>query len=107
MSKKIIYNKHVEKGRCYSVNHHPGLIVAKSDKKNRYLAVVTGTSLHRHQTMLRHPTEKRIKKSFVNNRPVLGKRKHFGSKELAGMRIHPDDRSTIKVIKKRKPIILK
>ena len=107
MSKKKIYKKHLEKGKFYSANNHPGLIVEKSDKKNRYLAVVTGTSFHRHQTMLNHPTEKRIKKSFVNNRPVLGKRKHFGSKELVGMKIHPSDRTLIKVIKKRKPVVLK
>ena len=107
MSKKVIYNKHLEKGRFYSVHNHPGLIVAKSDKKNQYLAVITGSSFHRHQTMLKHSTEKRIKRSYVNNRPVLGKRKHFGSRELAGMRIHRDDRSLIRVIKKRKPIVLK
>ena len=37
MPKKKIYNKHLEKGRFYSVNKHPGLIVFKSDKKNIYL----------------------------------------------------------------------
>ena len=89
------------------MNRHPGLIVFKNDQKNIYIAVITGTSQKRHQTKLKHPTEKRIKTSFVNNRPVQGKRKHFGSKELIGMRIHPDDRIIIKIIKRRKPIILK
>ncbi len=107
MSKKKIYNKHLEKGRFYVVNNHPGLIVLKNDKKNIYIAVVTGTSQHRHQTQLKHPTERKVKISYVNNRPVIGKRKHFGSKELFGMKIHPEDRITIKIIKNRKPIKLK
>ena len=50
MSKKKIYNKHLEKGKFYIVNKHPGLIVLKNDKKNIYIAVITGTSQHRHQT---------------------------------------------------------
>ena len=107
MSKKKKYNKHLEKGRFYIVNKHPGLIVLKNDKKNFYLAVVMGTSKHRHQTKLKHPTESRVKASYANNRPVQGKRKHFGSKELVGMKIHADDRITIKIIKMRRPIKLK
>ena len=107
MSKKIIYSKHLEKGRFYAVNKHPGLIVFKNDRKNIYIAIVTGTSRKRHQTQLKHPTEKRIKISYVNNRPIQGKRKHFGSKELLGMKIHSDDRITIRLISRRKPIKLK
>lgn len=107
MSKKKIYKKHLEKGRFYSVNKHPGLIVIKNDKKNVFIAVITGTSPHRHQTKLKHPTEKSIKESFVNNRPIQGKRKNFGSKELIGTRIHPEDRITIKIISRRKPTKIK
>ena len=107
MSKKKIYNKHLEKGKFYSVNKHPGLIVFKNDKRNIYIAVVTGTSKHKHQTKFKHPTEKKVETSYVNNRPVSGRRKHFGSKELAGMRIHSDDRIVIRIISKRKPIKLK
>ena len=107
MSKKKIYNKHLEKGKFYSVNKHPSLIVCKNDKKNIYVAVVTGTTKHKHQTKFKHPTEYKIETSYVNNRPVSGRRKHFGSKELVGMRIHSDDRIIIRVISKRKPIKLK
>ena len=107
MSKKRIYKKHLEKGKFYSVNKHPGLIVFKSDKRNIYIAIVTGTTKHKHQTKLKHPTENKIEASYVNNRPVQGRRKHFGSKELIGMRIHSDDRITIRTISKRKPIKLK
>ena len=108
MSKnKKIFQKHLEKGRFYAVNKHPGLIVFKNDNKNIYLAVVTGTSRNRHQIRLKHPTEKGVKVSYVYNRPVQGKRKHFGSHELIGMRIHSDDRLIIRFISKRKPIKLK
>ena len=107
MSKKKKYNKHLEKGKFYAVNKHPGLIVLKNDKKSIYIAIITGTSRHRHQTKLKQSTEPGIKESFVNNRPVQGKRKHFGSKELIGMKIHKDDRLLIKIIKRRKPIKLK
>ena len=89
------------------INKHPGLIVFKNDRKNVYIAIVTGTSHHRHQTKLRHTTEPSIKESFVNNRPIKGKIKHFGSNELVGMRIHKDDRILIKIIKRRKPIKIK
>lgn len=107
MRHKKIFNKHLEKGRFYAVNKHPGLIVFKNDRKNIYLAAVTGTTKRKHQTMLKHPTELKVKASYVNNRPVQGRRKHFGSKELKGMRIHSEDRIIIKIISKRKPIKLK
>lgn len=105
--KNKFFNKRLLKGKFYVVNKHPGLIVFKNDKKNIYLAVVTGTSKHKHQTKLIHPTEKKVKTSYVNNRPVQGKRKHFGSKELIGMKIHHDDKVTIRMIAKRKPIVIK
>ena len=107
MSKKKIYNKHLEKGRFYVVNKHPGLIVFKNDRKNVYVAVVTGTSKGRHQIRLKHPTESKVRRSYLNNRPVKGKRKHFGSHELKGMRVHSEDRIIIKIVQRRKPINLK
>lgn len=107
ISKKVIYNKHLQKGKFYSVNGHPGMIYWKNDKKNKYLALVTGTSSGRHKTELQIPTEKNVKKSYVNNRPVLGRRKHFGSKELYGMKFHKKDKNLLNVIKRRKPVKLK
>ena len=82
MSKKKIYNKHLEKGKFYSINKHPGLIVFKRDRINVYIAIVTGTSRHRHQTKLSHPTEPGIKESFVNNRPTQAKKETFWLKML-------------------------
>ena len=89
------------------MNKHPGLIIYKNDKKNTYIAVVTGTSPGRHKTRLSIPTEPNLKQSFVNNRPVLGKRKHFGSHELVGMKIDSADGKTIEIIKRRKPVKIK
>lgn len=107
MSKKKLYNKHLEKGRFYAVNKHPGLIVFKNDRKNIYIAIVTGITKHKHQTKLKHPTEKNVSASYIRNRPLQGKRKHFGSHELVGMKIHSDDRILIRIISRRKPIKLK
>lgn len=67
MSKKELFNKHLEKGKFYSVNGHPGLIVHKNDNKNLYIAVVTGTTQRKHQTPLNHPTEDKVEHSFVKN----------------------------------------
>ena len=83
------------------------LMEEKNDKKNTYKAVVTGTSFGRHKTKLSHSTEKGIKASYINNRPVVGRRKHFGSKELKGMKIHKEDKALVKVISRKKPIKLK
>ena len=107
MSHKKIFNKHLEKGKFYSINRHPGLIVFKNDMKNIYIGVVTGTSKGRHQTKLKHPTEPTVNVSYVKNRPILAKRKHFGSKELIGMKVHSEDRIIIKIISRRKPFKLK
>ena len=107
MSKKKIYSKHLEKGRFYSVNGHPGFIYWKNDKKNRYRAIVTGTSNGRHKTKLKYPTEPHIKASYVNNRPVEGGRRNFGKKILYGMKFHKDDKPLLNEIKSKKPIKLK
>ena len=44
MGKEKYYKKHLEKEKFYSVNKHPSLIIFKNDKKNIYLAVVTGAT---------------------------------------------------------------
>ena len=83
------------------------MIFKEDDRKNDYYAIVTGTSQARHMTKLNHPTENGIEASYVKNRPVKGRRKHFGSKELIGVRFHKDDKNLINTIKRRKPNILK
>lgn len=96
--------KKIKKGKFYSVLKHPGFIVSADDRNNRYLAVMTGTSDNtRHKVQLKHPIEPGIKRSYVQNRPYLGKRKHFGSHELVGLRFHPDDMPLVEEISKKPP----
>ncbi len=109
MSKKVDYSKHLQKGRFYivhdgSVKGHPGKIIWKNDKKNLYLAVVTGTTYDRHKTCLKHSTARFISVSYVDNRPFMGRRRDFGDKALVGMKFHKDDKLLIKVIERRNPI---
>lgn len=107
ISKKKIFNKQLKRGKFYSVEGHPGMVYKKNDNKNTYYAIVTGTSQARHMTKLTHPTDSSVSSSYVKNRPVKGRRKHFGSKELVGMRFHKDDKNLINTIKRRKPNRLK
>ena len=100
--------KRIKKGKFYVVKRHPGFIISADEQKNKYLAVVTGTSKDtRHKTQLNHPIEPGVKESYVKNRPVLGKKKHFGSHELVGLRFHPDDMPLVEEISRRKPQKLK
>lgn len=100
--------RRIQKGKFYAVNRHPGFVISADERKNKYLAVVTGTSKKtRHKTQLKHPIEPGVKESYIQNRPVLGKRKHFGRKELVGLRFHPDDVPLVEEISRRKPRKLK
>ena len=107
ISKKKYYSKKLKRGKFYSVKGHPGMIFRKNDKKNSYEAIVTGTTSGRHMTELSVPTEECVPVSYVKNRPVKGRRKHFGSKELKGMRFSKSDKPLIERIKRRKPTNLK
>ena len=99
MGKKKIFNKHLEKGKFYSINKHPGLIVFKRDRANIYIAIITGTSRHRHQIKLSHPTEPRVKESYVNNRPLRVRRRRYrsGRWELRRCRIRTEASARIPV----------
>ena len=60
------------KGKFYSVNGHPGMIFWKNDKRNRYKAVVTGTSEGRHKTRLKYPTEKKVETIAIEVKDLPG-----------------------------------
>lgn len=109
VSKKVAYSKHLKKGKFYVVHDgsktgHPGEIRWKNDKKNLYLAVVTGTTYDKHKIRLTHPTSRDVSVSYIDKRPFMGKRRDFGDKELIGMKFHEDDKSLIRVIERRNPI---
>ena len=107
MSKKKIYNKHLEKGRFYlhSDRHggHPALLYKKRDQKNEYFVVIFTSSPGPKRTKLKHSIEPvNIKVSFVHNMPSKSKRRDFKTKELKGIKINKEDKPLIKLIEKKK-----
>ena len=107
MSKKIIYKKQLKKGKFYihSDGHggHPALVYEKNDKRNIYYVVVFTSSPGPKRIKLRHSIEPiKVKVSFVHVNPSKSKRRDLGSRELKGLKIHKDDKPTIKFIEKKK-----
>ena len=107
MSKKKIYNKHLEKGRFYihSDGHggHPALLYKKRDKKNEYYVVVFTSSPGPKRKQLKHSIEPiKIKVSFVHNTPKIGKRRDLGSKPLDDIKLNKEDKPLIEFIKRKK-----
>lgn len=106
MSKKRIYNKHLEKGRFYihSDGHkgHPALVFKKIDKKNKYYILVFTSSPGPRRIKLKHSIEpNKIAQSFVHKNPTIAKRGELGKNELKGIKIHKEDKITLKVIIKK------
>ena len=102
MAKKRNNNKKILKGKFYSVHEgsptgHPGMIFWKNDNRNLYLAITTDTGQGRHRKKLIHSIDSELDKTYVQNRPVLAKRKNIGG-EYKDMKFHKDDKPTIKVI---------
>ena len=107
MSKKKIYNKHLEKGRFYihSDGHggHPALLYKKIDKKNIYYLVVFTSSPGPKRKRLLHSIEPiKIKVFFVHNTPKTSKRRELSKSPMKGLKIHKDDKPLIEVIKRKK-----
>ena len=107
MSKKVIYSKHLEKGRFYihSDGHggHPALLYKKRDKKNEYYLVIFTSSPGPKRIKLKHSIEPiKVQVSFVHKNPTKCKRRDLGSRPLEGMKIHKEDKPLIKIIEKKK-----
>ena len=107
MSKKKIYNKHLEKGRFYihSDGHggHPSLLYKKSDKRNVYFVVIFTSSPGPRRIKLRHSIEPiKVKSSFVHNMPTKSKRRDLGSRPLQGIKVNKEDKPLIESIKRKK-----
>lgn len=97
MSKKKIVNKYLEKGRFYLVHDgsksgHPALIFWKNDNRNLYLSIKTGTTYNKELIPIHYPTSKGIKRSYVNKKPFLGKRKDYFDKPLLDLKFNKIDR---------------
>lgn len=107
ISKKKIVSKRLLKGKFYlhSDNNggHPSLLINKSDKKNKYKALLFTHKNSSDRTKLKHNIDEYDNKdSYIYNYPIEDKRKHFSSKELKGLRIHKDDKALISKIKRKK-----
>ena len=106
MSKKKIYNKHLEKGRFYihSDGHggHPALLYKKSDKKNIYFIVVFTSSPGPKRKRLKQSIEPiKIKVSFVHNTPKISSRRELGRNHMNGLKIDKEDKPLIETIKRK------
>ena len=114
----IVLSKIIEIGKFYLIHDgsktgHPGFVMQKDDKANRYLVVITESDKtgnvskreadKRHLTDLDYPTEDKVVKSYIKKRPMLCKRKDIG-KELIGMSFHPSDYVKVEFVSKQIPI---
>ncbi len=110
-------NKTIEIGKFYfiydgSKKGHPGFVVWKDDDANRYLVVRFDSDKEgdvpkidrgvRHITKLKHTTDNNVVNSYVRNRPMLCKKKDFGTIDFSNMCLHPDDKETVDRVSKRK-----
>ena len=107
MSKKKIYNKHLEKGRFYLHNDkhggHPAFLYKKRDGKNMYYIIIFSSSPGPKRKRLKFSIEPiKVKVSFVHNTPSIVKRRDLGSKKKNGLKINKEDKPLIKSIEKKK-----
>lgn len=105
MSKKKIYNKHLEKWRFYihSDGHggHPALLYKKRDNKNAYFIIVFTSSNEPKRKRSKHSIEPiKVKVSFVHNTPKISKRRELSFFPMIGLRIDKEDKPLIESIKK-------
>ena len=106
MSKKKIVNKKLKKGKLYLHNDknggHPSLIYDKNDNKNYYKAIKFSSSRGSNRTKMKHSLNPNsTDEQYVLNKPITGKRRDFGSKELKKLRVHKDDKPLINIIKRK------
>ena len=88
----------------YPNGGHPALIYKKNKRKNRYDAVVFGTTPGHHRKELNVPISNNVNRSVVQTRPIRGVRSDFGNKELVGLKVDKSDKSSIEVIKRKKQL---
>ena len=95
-TKIIINNFYI----AYGGPAHPAFIYFKTNY-GTYLAIKTGTTGGKDYLEIK-PTQKGIKRSFINKRPFEGTRKDFGEKILDGLSFNILDWETIELVKKKK-----
>ncbi len=97
----------LKKGRFYrhhdSNGGHPSLIIGARKKKKQYKAICFTSDKESGYRKLKHDINpKRNKKSYVKNVPINADDKTFVKSEWKGLRIHPEDKPTINLIKRKK-----
>ena len=107
MSRKRVFQKHIEKGRFYHVHEgsktgHPGFVFWKNDKKNIYFLLTTDLSNGPHRTKLSKKIDpKGSVVGYINNRPLIAKRKDIGG-QRCDFRFDKTDRALLQIISLRK-----
>lgn len=82
---------------------HPSYVFSKNKKKNLYSCVIFDTTDGRHRSPLVHPISDDVDNSYVQNRPLICQKNDFGNHELAGLKIHKDDKPRINWVKRNNP----
>lgn len=100
-------SRKLKRGRFYKHKDkkggHPSLIIGARKKKKEYTAICFTSNKIRGYKKLEHDIDpKRNKQSYVRNTPITDSDKMFETKEWKGLRIHPDDRAKIKLVKRKK-----
>lgn len=103
MSKKKIKLRRGKFYASYPNGGHPSLIYRKNRRKNRYDAIVFGTSEGKHKTKLDYPISPNVKQSVIHNRPIRGVRSDFGDKEYQGLYVNKKDKPKINLAKRKVP----
>ena len=97
----------LKRGRYYASypnGGHPALIYRKSIRKNKYDAVVFGTTPGHHRKELDYPISRNVKKSVIHTRPIRGTRSDYGDKELEGICLNKIDKPKIEIVKRKKTL---
>ena len=87
----------------YPNGGHPSLIYRKNRRKNKYDAIVFGTSEGHHRIRLTHPVSSTVKVSVIHSRPIRGVRLDFGDRELINIKINKSDKPIIESVKRKEP----
>ena len=110
MSKKKIYNKHLQKGRFYTHSDrqggHPALLYKKRDQKNMYFVVLFTSSPGKKRFKLKHSLDQFRKQNYyVHDYPSISRRRDLGRKPLTRLKLNKEDKPIVKMIEKKKWLI--
>ncbi len=100
--------KKLLRGKFYLHNDknggHPALVFSTNARKNKYKAVKFTHHKTSKTIALKHNIDPSAKKqkTYVHKKPIVARKREFGSKQLSGLRIHKDDKPLIRKIQRSK-----